>query len=131
MSEQSASFASFVSTERARIAKEREKLISKKSEIDSQLAELDRELSAIEAYESVKSGRAPSKSSGSGTGTRRTGQREAVLATVKAAPSGISASKVLENMGATTDADKTSVRNALSALKKAGSIKLDNGLYSA
>lgn len=67
----------------------------------------------------------------SGGGTRRTGQREAVLSAVKSAPAGLTAGQVLEAMEATTDAEKTSVRNALSALKKAGTLKLDGGTYTA
>lgn len=61
-------------------------------------------------------------------GERRTGVRDQVLATVKAAGS-ISAADVLTKMNATSDSDKTSVRNALSALKRNGALDIKDGNY--
>lgn len=122
-------FEAFVASERNRIKEAKQALVSQKNDLDRQIAGLDKELAAIEAYESVKSGRtATSSSSG---GTRRTGIRDQILAVVKAAPDGISAGDVLKQMDATSDQDKTAVRNALSALKKNNSIGLANGVYSA
>ena len=61
-------------------------------------------------------------------GERRTGQRDAVLATVKT-HGPISSADVLTKMGATNDADRTSIRNALSALKRKNKIDQVNGNY--
>jgi hypothetical protein len=124
-------FETYIANDRARIDKERKALLAKRGEIDTKLAGLDTELAAIEAYEAVKSGKAPAATRGpgaSGTG-RRTGQREAVLAVVKRHPGGITAGDVLRDMNAQSDADKTSVRNALSALKRANSVALKDGKY--
>lgn len=63
-------------------------------------------------------------------GARRTGIREQVLAVIKGT-SGISAADVLTKMNATTDADKTSVRNALAGLKRGGSVDMKDGNYVA
>lgn len=119
-------FESLIANERTRISKERDKLSAKKGELDTQIAALDRELQALDAYERVKNGGKPSTAP---SGGRRTGQREAVLQAVKAAPEGVTAAQVLSAMNAESDADKTSIRNALSALKKAGTVSLEGGVY--
>lgn len=131
MTDQSPTFETFVASERARISKERDKLLAKKSEMDQQLATLDRELVAITAYENAKAGRALSavRVTNSTTGIRRTGQRDAVLTVIKSHPDGISPSQILVQMGATSDADKTSVRNALSALKRNSAVGTKGGNY--
>jgi hypothetical protein len=64
-----------------------------------------------------------------GTGTRRAGQREAVLAVIEAHTDGIAPGAILVAMNAESDADKTSVRNALSALKKNNSVASKDGKY--
>jgi hypothetical protein len=124
-------FEAFVASERARLRKERTSLQTKRAEIDEKLSALDKEMAAITAYENVKAGRtvATRAPRATGTGGRRTGQREAVLTLVKQHTDGISAADVLKGMNADSDSDKTSVRNALSALKRLGSIGLKNGKY--
>lgn len=62
-------------------------------------------------------------------GTRRTGIRDQVLAVVKASPDGITAADVLSKMNASEDAEKTSIRNALAALKRGNSVGLKDGKY--
>ena len=129
MNDQTQTFASFVESERTRIGKERERLLTEKAKIDQQLATLDQELAAISAYENVKAGRVTTKgTSSSGGGIRRTGQRDSVLAIIKSAGS-ITASDVLKKMNAGSDAEKTSIRNALAALKRNGSVDLKDGSY--
>ena len=127
-------FETFISSERERIGKEREALLARKAEIDTQIAACDRELAAISAYEDVKTGRtapAPKAAPAGGAGGRRTGRRDAVLSLIKANPNGISPSQVLAQMGAQSDADKTSVRNALSALKRNNAVTTRDGSYFA
>lgn len=64
-------------------------------------------------------------------GTRRTGIREEVLAVIEKNPS-ITRSALLETMEAKGNKSaEQSVSNALSALKKAGTITADEGAYSA
>lgn len=66
-----------------------------------------------------------------GIGTRRTGIRNDVLASVKATP-GITRADLIDKMGAKGDKSaEQSISNALSALKKAGTISLSDGKYSA
>jgi hypothetical protein len=65
------------------------------------------------------------------TGTRRTGIREQVLAAIEASP-GLTRAQVLEKLNAKGDKSaEQSVSNALSALKKAGTIKQNGSAYSA
>ena len=64
-------------------------------------------------------------------GTRRTGIRDQVLAVVKGSPDGISASDVLTKLNASDDTEKTSIRNALAALKRTDKVSLKDGSYFA
>lgn len=62
---------------------------------------------------------------------RRSGIREEVLSHIKRAD-GISRAQLLETMGAKgTKSAEQSISNALAALKKAGTIGGDNGIYRA
>lgn len=64
-------------------------------------------------------------------GKRRTGIREEVLAMIQKNPS-IGRAQLIEKMNAKGDKSaEQSVSNALSALKKAGTITADNGVYKA
>jgi hypothetical protein len=71
------------------------------------------------------------RSASTGGGTRRTGQRDNVLALIKMSKGGISAADVLVKMEAGTDAEKTSIRNALAALKRNGTVDIKDGNYIA
>lgn len=67
-----------------------------------------------------------------GTAKRRTGVRQEVLDTIKAAPEGMSRADLLEKMGAKGDKSaEQSISNALAALKKNNSITADDGVYKA
>lgn len=68
------------------------------------------------------------RSAPSGGGGRRTGIRDQVLAVVKGS-AGISAGDVLTKLAPATDADKTSIRNALAALKRTNKVSLKDGSY--
>lgn len=66
-----------------------------------------------------------------GRGQRRTGIRDEVHENVAKAKDGITRADLLEQMGAKGDkSTEQSISNALSALKKAGTINLTDGLYS-
>lgn len=124
-------FETYITNERNRIRAEREKIIASRAELDGKLSALDNEMRAITAYEEVKLGRGAPKATRTVTGTgRRTGQRDAVLATVKGKPEGITAADVLTALNPSDDADKTSIRNALAALKRNGHVTLKDGKYS-
>lgn len=67
-----------------------------------------------------------------GTGRRRSGIRTDVLEALKAAPQGMPRAMLLEEMGVKGDkSGEQSVSNALSALKKAGEIDNEDGVYKA
>lgn len=71
------------------------------------------------------------KSAGTRTGTRRTGIREEVLALIKQHGS-VTRSEIIVRMDAKGNKGaEQSVSNALSALKKAGSVTTKDGSYSA
>lgn len=77
------------------------------------------------SYRLVENNAARPSSSG-----RRTGIREQVLAVVKGA-NGITAADVLTKMNAGDEAEKTSIRNALAALKRTNKVVLKDGSYTA
>lgn len=81
------------------------------------------------SYRLVGNDRTPSTSS-AGTGSRRTGIRDQVLAVVQGTK-GITASEVLTKMSASDDTEKTSIRNALAALKRTNKVTLKDGSYTA
>jgi hypothetical protein len=62
------------------------------------------------------------------TSKKRDGIRAAVLQQIQATP-GISRQQLLEASGAATPADVQSLSNALAALKRAGTITAENGIY--
>jgi len=62
------------------------------------------------------------------TGIRRTGIRKEVLTLIKNS-NGMSRSDLLTALDATDKSSQQSVSNALSALKKTGAVRSENGLY--
>ena len=62
---------------------------------------------------------------------RRVEETRSALAAVRARAGGISAAQALTSMSADSDAEKTSVRNALAALKRSGQVDLKDGKYTA
>lgn len=66
------------------------------------------------------------------TGTRRTGIRDSVLVMVRGDTKGLSRAAVIEKLSAKGDKSaEQSISNALSALKKAGTLDLKDGRYVA
>lgn len=65
-----------------------------------------------------------------GSGKRRTGIRDDVLEHVTKAKDGITRADLLEQMGAKGDkSSEQSISNALAALKKQGTVTLNDGVY--
>lgn len=130
-------FETFIASERDRLNKERDTLSAQIAEINSKLAGIDRELVAITAYENAKSGKVPAVSGGNAPArTRRApsgprgGKREAILAAVSAHTDGVTRAQLIEQLGAKGDKSaEQSISNALSALKKAGTIGAKDGKY--
>jgi hypothetical protein len=67
----------------------------------------------------------------SGNGARRTGIRDKVLSRVKVAEKGLTAAELITLMNPENKADKTSIRNALAALKRNGHVDIKDGKYIA
>lgn len=123
-------FEGFVEKERARLTKARETLLTKQTELQDQIDNIDREMRAIDAYTSTKAGKLPTRSSTSGGKGRRGGKREELLALIKDTPGGASRGDLLERLQLKGDkAGEQSVSNALSALKRAGTLKTNGSKY--
>lgn len=104
---------------KALITKERDALVAKANDAIAKLRELGFNYRLAELD-------APQRS----TGTRRSGIREKVLEIVKKGSA--SRAQVLEQLAAKGDKSaEQSVSNALAALKKNGSIDLQDGMYVA
>lgn len=123
--------------ERTRLTKLKESLAGRRAEIDRQVADVDRELAAIDAYTSARGAKAARKKSKAGTGAprgpRQGGRREQVLNVIKEG-NGLTRGEILAKLGIVEKDSKgaaQSVSNALSALKKAGTIKSEGGKYAA
>ena len=122
-------FETFIQKERERLSEPREDVLSRRVQCEQELADIDKELTAISAYETVKAGKAP-RATRTGTGKRRSGQRDAVLAEIKKHTDGIGRAELLKAMGVKGDkSGSQSVSNALAALKKAGTIGAKDGKY--
>jgi chromosome segregation ATPase len=126
------SFADFITHERERLHRERETISGQQHELETKLTDINRELAAIDAYEAAKTGKpAVQPRQRTTTGGRRSGIRDQVYDIVKAKAS--SPADVRAILGI-ADGDKSgsqSVANALSALKKAGKLTLNDGTYAA
>ena len=128
-----------VQKERTRLTKLKESLAAKRTDLDKQLADVDRELTAIDAYTSARGGKTGSKRGKAAgatrgpRGPRQAGRREQVLAVIKAGD-GLGRGEILAKLGIVEKEQKgaaQSVSNALSALKKAGTVKAEGGKYTA
>lgn len=124
--------------ERTRLNKLKKTLAAKRTDIDKQLGDLDRELAAIDAYTSARGGKvARKKGKAPGAprrprGPREGGRRDQVLAAIKDG-NGLGRGEILSKLGIVEKENKgaaQSVSNALSALKKAGTVKAEGGKYT-
>lgn len=121
-------FQQFIAKERAKLTKAREEELAKRAEIDARIEEIDTEFAAIDAYEATKLRK--NKARG-GTGTRRNGRRQEVLAVIKKHPQGIKPADIKADLGAHDKSAQQSVSNALSALKKTNLVTASGGVYKA
>ena len=116
-------FEAFIERERERLNNEREAINSEREALNDKLAQVVRELEAIDAYDAAKRGvpvaaRRPASNRGP-----RGEKRGKVLEIVKANPNGMGRADILEALGVKGDkSGEQSVSNALSAMKKGGSL---------
>ena len=121
-------FAKMIEQERERLTKALGDCNERKAAIDAEIAGIQQEMKAVAAYEAATTGKAVATT----TGKRHTGIRGEVLAKVKAHRKGIGRAPLLEEMGVKGDkSGEKSVSNALAALKKAGNITAEDGVYKA
>lgn len=122
-------FAAHVQEERDRLHEKLGALQMQQNELQGEMDKINAELRALDAYEAAKEGKVVPKRTRS-TGSRRSGIREQVLATITAATGGINRADILERMGVKGDkAAEQSVSNALAHAKKQGKVTLDDGIY--
>jgi hypothetical protein len=127
-------FSDFMARERERLRAEREHIFNQQEELQRKLDEINREFSAIEAYESAKTGKAArSGSSAAGGGrqqrVRRGSRREELLNLIREG-NGLSRGEILERMGLKGDkSGEMSVSNALTALTKRNQVRREGGKY--
>jgi hypothetical protein len=107
---------------RANLTKKKDEVRGKIKALEEELDEIDREFSAINAYEKAKTGKVTGK-------TRTPGRRKAILDLLT--KSNMDRQGILTALNAKGDKSaEQSVSNTLSALKKAGKLRLDDGTYS-
>jgi hypothetical protein len=127
-------FADVMQQERERLHKEREEIFNQQHELEGKLADINRELSAIDAYESAKTGkgltparqaRGPRRQQ-----ARRGSRRDALMQVIKANPSGLTRGEILDRMGLKGDkSGEMSISNALTALTKGNQVSRRDGKY--
>jgi hypothetical protein len=126
-------FEEFVTRERQRLNTEREAIFNQQQELERKLAEINREFSAIDAYETTKSGKGMSARQPAGRGAtrgRRGSKREQLIELIRQNPSGLARKDILERMGLKGDkAGEMSVSNALTALTKSNQVLRADGKY--
>src|SRR5262245_12641382 len=125
------SFERYVARERARLTKERERLIAEQEGLAGKVDAVERELRAIDAYVETRTGQNGKTRRGvSGRRGRRSSKRASILRVLKEAGEGLGRGDILLKMGLKGDkAGEQSVSNALSALKKAGSVTSKDRKY--
>jgi hypothetical protein len=114
---------SYLASQTDKLQQERARLIEERGKIDAQISEVDDLLVQLGGQ---------AKPAAVRSGGRRSGIRERVLEAIKASPDSISPSQIRSSIGITGKAGSQSVSNAISALKKAGTITAtENGGYRA
>ena len=125
-------FSEFISRERERLRAEREQVFSQQEELQRKLDAVNREFTAIEAYETAKTGKnARQAPAGRQPRARRGSRREALLELIRQSD-GLSRGEILERMGLKGDkSGEMSVSNALTALTKSNQVRREGGKYRA
>ena len=129
---QAETFEMFVAKERERLTKKREEITNRQRKLGEELAAVEQELAAIDAYEAVKSGRAPRARRGSGSRAPRGAVRGKVLEAVKSQPEGATRGEVIEMLGVKgDDKGERQTSAALAALTKNAKLKKAGDKYVA
>ena len=120
-------FSTYIESERQRLKDRRQTMEAHIAEHQAQLAELDREFAAIDAYERAKTG----KSTNTATAKRaRYGSKREAVYNVIGERGGASRGDILRALGVNGDkSGEMAVSNALTAIKKAGKIMRDGGVW--
>ena len=123
-------FQQQISKEKQRLQKARADVVKNIRSLEDQLKGIDAEVKAIQAYESARGVKA-----GTSTGRRRrrkTSRRAEIVKIVQSSKAGVGRAGIIDKLGIKGDKSaEQSVSNALSAMKKAGELKHEDGLYSA
>lgn len=121
-----------VAKELARLTKLKGTLTDKRKALDGEIADVEKQITAAQAYSSALGGKTRKKAAPKATGTRKPregGIREAILALIKDKP--LSRGEIIEARGVKGQkGPEQSISNALSNMKKAGTIKTgEDGKY--
>lgn len=115
-------------------ARQREKYEKQRQDARALLAEAETELRALDAYEQAKKG-TPSPQGEGGRKTsksREVGKRAEILSLVRQYPDGVTVGELKDKLGIRRDKKaENSLTNALSAIKRQGHIRLEEGVYTA
>ena len=124
-------FEAFVEQERARLGNLLADVARRRAELDREQAGIEKELEAVDAYVSVKAGRAVLASRGEvKRRVRGTSRRDAILGALGAKPAGLSRSELLDALGIMQgDKAAQSVSNALANMKRAGQVENRDGRW--
>ena len=123
-------FSEYIARERDRLHAEREQVFQQQQELQRKLDAVDREFSAIEAYETAKTGKAAQRAAAKPR-ARRGSRRQALLELIRQSD-GLSRAEILERMDLKGDkSGEMSVSNALTALTKSNQVQREGGKYRA
>ncbi len=115
-------------------AQQREMFEKQRDDARAQLEEAQAELRALDAYAQAKKGK-PAPAPGGEKKSRKprqTGKRVEVFKLVEQYPDGVTAGELKDKLSIRGDkSEEQALSNALSALKKAGQLTLNNGKYAA
>ena len=125
-------FAEYIARERERLQAEREQLFRQQEELTRKLDEVNREFTAMEAYETAKSGKAARRARTDPQPRARRGSRRQALLELIRQSDGLSRAEILQRMGLKGDkSGEMSVSNALTALTKSSQVRREDGKYRA
>ena len=123
-------FAEMIQKERERLTKLSEDYHAQIADLQSKLSDIHLEMRAITAYEQAKTDK-PARAPKASKGIRapRGAKREELLALIRQHP-GIARGAIIEQLGVKGDkGQEQGISNALSVMRKAGTITADDGKY--
>jgi hypothetical protein len=125
-------FADLMTAERERLNKLIAEVGTKVQALNEEAAGYKRELAAIDAYERAKNGGTISGSRRGGNRAARGSRSETLLALIQGTPDGMTRSQILDAVGAKGNkSQEGSISNALTTMKKKGTLALQDGVYTA